>query len=129
MLKNTENVTLIQNSWRLLQVKTERQPLLISKARKLWPGPKILLGLDADETLAANAIHGIDWQTMLSADPGTILLFEKPDLLPGLDKCIMYPDKSPMPLGFVDDGFTTHSPLQIHSPRVPQPQRCAFTSD
>jgi hypothetical protein len=114
-----KKVTLIQNPGDYYS-EAERQLLLISTARKLWPGPKILLGLDADEVLAADAMQCVDWQSMLAAAPGTILLFEKPDLLPGLDKCIRYPT-NPMPLGFVDDGYATHSPLQIHSPRVPQP--------
>ena len=114
-----KKVTLIQNSGEYYS-EAERQQLLISTARKLWPEPKILLGLDTDEVLAADAMQSVDWQTMLAAAPGTILLFEKPDLLPGLDKCLRYPT-NPMPLGFVDDGVTTHSPLEIHSPRVPQP--------
>lgn len=114
-----KKVTLIQNPSEHFN-EAERQLLLISTARKLWPGSKILLGLDADEVLAADAMQSVDWQTMLAAAPGTILLFEKPDLLPDLEKCIRYPS-NPMPLGFVDDGFTTHSPREIHSPRVPQP--------
>ena len=114
-----KKVTLIQNPSEHFN-EAERQRLLISTARKLWSGPKILLGLDADEVLAADAMQSVDWQTMLAAAPGTILLFEKPDLLPGLDKCLRYPT-NPMPLGFVDDGFTTHNPREIHSPRVPQP--------
>ena len=114
-----KKVTLIQNSGEYY-CEAERQQLLISTARKLWPEPKILLGLDADEVLAADAMQSIDWRTMLAAAPGTILLFEKPDLLPGLDKCLRYPS-NPVPLGFVDDGFTTHNPREIHSPRVPQP--------
>lgn len=118
-----KKVTLIQNSCQDYS-EAERQLLLISTARKLWPGPNILLGLDADEILAADAVQSVDWQTMLAAAPGTILLFEKPDLLPDLYKCIRYPN-NPMPLGFVDDGFTMHSPLQIHSPRVPQPAEAA----
>jgi len=114
-----KKVTLIQNPG-VCYNEAERQLLLISTARKLWPGPKILLGLDADEVLAADAMQSVDWQTMLAAAAGTILLFEKPDLLPRLDKCIRHPTNS-VPLGFVDDGLTKHSALEIHSPRVPQP--------
>ena len=113
-------VTLIQNSSHNY-CEAERQILLISTARKLWPGHKILLGLDADEVLAANAIHTEDWQSMLSAAPGTILLLERPDLLPGLETWVRCPS-NPKPLGFVDDGVAEHNPSQIHSPRVPQPE-------
>jgi hypothetical protein len=113
-------VTLIQNSSDNY-CEAERQILLISTARKLWPGPKILLGLDADEVLAANAIDTEDWQRMLSAVPGTILLLERPDLLPGLQTWVRCPS-NPKPFGFVDDGVAQHNPSQIHSPRVPQPE-------
>ena len=45
----------------------ERQVMLIRKARELEAGPKILLALDADEILAANATEKIGWRTMLAA--------------------------------------------------------------
>jgi hypothetical protein len=115
---NYKKVTLIENSCDNY-CEAERQILLISTARKLWPGPKILLGLDADEVLAANAIHTEDWQRMLSAPPSTILCFERPDLMPGLETWVK--SCNPKPLGFVDDEIALHDPLQIHSPRVPQP--------
>src|SRR5205085_11499412 len=58
----------------------DRQKLLIQKARELIPEPKILLALDADEMLAANAMRTSGWESMLKAKPGTVLCFEKPDL-------------------------------------------------
>gem|GEM_PF-116854 len=96
----------------------ERQVFLIEAARKLSPGPRILLALDADEILAADAIQSPDWNTMLSAPQGTVLYFEKPDLTPAAGYCIRYRDNL-QPLGFVDDGVTSHRPQKIHSIRIP----------
>lgn len=115
-----DKVTLIQNSSENY-CEAERQILLIATARKLWPGPKILMGLDADEIIAANALETEDWNRMFAADPGTILLFERPDLLPDLVTWVRCPS-NPKPLGFVDDGLSIHKPSQIHSHRVPQPE-------
>lgn len=96
----------------------DRQILLIQKARDLVPEHKILLALDADEILAANAIQTCGWQTMLKAKPGTVLYFEKPDLFGSPSKAIRY--ENPWPLGYVDDG-AEHNPKKIHSIRIPQP--------
>jgi len=100
-----------------------RQILLIQTARELVPEHKIILALDADEILAANAIHTIGWQTMLQAPQGTVLCFEKPDLYSTPYKCIRY-DK-PWPLGYVDDGVE-HQPKKIHSIRIPQPKYAKY---
>lgn len=97
-----------------------RQRLLLAEARSRWPAPAILLALDADEILAADALASADWRKMLAAPPGTVLLFEKPDLLPGIERCIRYP-ANPVALGFVDDGTAEHRARHIHSPRLPQP--------
>lgn len=95
-----------------------RQNLLIQKARELVPGPRIILALDADEIVAANAMEASGWQEMLEARPGTVLYFEKPDLYMTTDQCIRY--DTPWPIGYVDDG-AKHQPRKIHSIRVPVP--------
>jgi glycosyltransferase involved in cell wall biosynthesis len=95
-----------------------RQILLIREARNLVKGPRIILALDADEILAANAIGTPGWQAMLKAKPGTILCFEKPELYLTPDLCIRYSE--PWPLGYVDDG-REHKPKKVHSIRIPQP--------
>lgn len=95
-----------------------RQITLIQAARELVPGPRILLALDADEILAANAVKTPGWQTMLNAAPGTVLCFEKPDLYVSPSQCIRF--DTPWPLGYVDDG-AEHKPKKIHSIRVPMP--------
>lgn len=96
----------------------ERQTTLIEAARELVSGPRILLALDADEIMAANALSQIGWSTMLCAPPGTVLCFEKPDLYISPNRCIRY--DIPWPLGYVDDGVK-HNPKKIHSIRIPMP--------
>lgn len=97
----------------------QRQSFLIDKAREIVPGEKVLLALDADEIIAADAPNSSAWQAMLHAPAGTVLSFEKPDLLAPPDQCIRY--AIPFPIGFVDDGTTHHGRL-IHSTRVPTPE-------
>jgi hypothetical protein len=109
-------VTVIENK-NASYDEASRQKLLIDNARELFPGPKLFLALDADEILAANAIHTQGWKTMLSAEPGTVLYFEKPDLLLNPYQCIRFKN-SLWPLGFVDDG-SEHQATKIHSIRIP----------
>jgi hypothetical protein len=96
----------------------DRQLLLLEAARRLEPGPRILLGLDADEVLAADAPGSPDWQRMLAAPPGTILGLERMDLLQDGLRVMRFPRWTQ--LGYVDDG-APHRPLLIHSTRVPAP--------
>lgn len=95
-----------------------RQRRLIEAARGLVPGPRVLLALDSDEILAADAPHSEGWRRMLQAKPGTVVHLEKPDLLGTPHRAIRY--KNPWPLGYVDDGCE-HTAQRIHSIRVPQP--------
>jgi glycosyltransferase involved in cell wall biosynthesis len=115
--KKYPKVTLIRNHSDDFN-EAERQLLLINTARDLVPEHKILLALDADEILAANATKTLGWQSMLQSPPGTIIFFEKQDLYPTSLQFIRYPQL--FPLGYVDDG-TTHTPSKIHSSRVPTP--------
>lgn len=96
----------------------ERQILLLKTARDLITEHKIILALDADEILAANAIYTQGWQSMLQAEPGTVLYFEKLDLFSDTHHCIRA--NSMTPLGYVDDG-AEHIPQAIHSVRIPVP--------
>lgn len=111
-------VTLIQNNSEQYD-EASRQILLIQAARELVPEHKIILALDADEVLAANALETLGWQAMLKARPGTVLYFEKPDLYLTPQQCIRY--STPWPLGYVDDG-AEHKPKKIHSIRIPIPE-------
>ncbi|PPJ63162.1 glycosyltransferase family 2 protein [Cuspidothrix issatschenkoi] len=116
--KKYPKVILIENKSQQFN-EAERQLLLIQTARDLVQEHKIILALDADEILAANATKTASWQKMLQAEPGTILFFEKPDLFDNTYKCIRSGILTP--LGYVDDG-AEHQPRKIHSVRVPMPE-------
>lgn len=98
----------------------QRQELLIRTARELVPLPRILLALDTDEILAANAMSSRGWQAMQRAVPGTLLFFEKPDLYLSAASCQRRP--SDFAGGFVDDGLAEFRGRTIHSPRLPMPE-------
>jgi hypothetical protein len=93
-----------------------RQQLLLAEARARVPWPRLLLALDADEVVAADGVGSRGWRAMLAAAPGTVLWFEKPDVLPSFDRCVRY--NATYPLGYVDDG-AAHAPRFIHSYRIP----------
>jgi len=97
----------------------DRQLLLLNKARELFGDNTILLAIDADEILAANAMETDGWNKMLKAETGTILYFEKPSFYKNIETVIRY-TKGGWPLGFVDDG-SIHYPSKIHSSRIPTP--------
>ncbi|MBZ9731296.1 glycosyltransferase family 2 protein [Salegentibacter sp. JZCK2] len=99
---------------------SDRQLLLITTARKLFGTGNILLAIDADEILAANAMETMDWKRMMRAKPGTILYFEKPTLYKNT-QCVIRYDGGGWPLGYVDDG-AAHLPSVIHSVRIPTPK-------
>ena len=115
--KQYPKVILIQNPSSQYD-EASRQLLLLNTARELVPENKIILALDADEILAADAIQTQGWQSILKAKPGTILYFEKEDLYPTPFQYVSYPIL--FPLGYVDDG-AEHNPRKIHSARVPTP--------
>src|SRR6185436_5866188 len=95
-----------------------RQDLLLAAARERAPMPRILLALDADEILAADAMDRAGWRTMLAAPPGTVLSFELVDLYLTTDRCMRH-DRW-RPFGYVDDG-APHTGRIIHSGRIPLP--------
>jgi len=96
----------------------DRQLLLLRHARALVPPPRVILALDADEILAANAVDTPSWRTMLAAPPGTIVCFERVDLYETPDQCMRHDRLTP--LGYVDDDVE-HAPRDMHSVRVPIP--------
>lgn len=97
-----------------------RQILLIEKARELVPGRRLLLALDADELMFAEAIGHAEWHTLTSLEPGTRIMMKKPDLLPGYETYIDYPNH--FHLGYMDDG-AAHKGKKFHSTRLPQGKR------
>ena len=95
-----------------------RQRLLIETARRQVPGDRILIALDADEALTADARATDEWARLLRAAPGTVLRFSWLNLLPAGERAWIPPDR--VPFGFVDDG-SEHGGRQIHSSRLPTP--------
>ena len=95
-----------------------RQNLLISRARTI-AGKRVLIALDADEALSANASAGRDWERICAAAPGTVLRFRWVNVLPGFQQVWIPPTR--IACGFVDDG-SPHDGNQIHSRRIPWPQ-------
>jgi glycosyltransferase involved in cell wall biosynthesis len=116
---NYSKVTLIENTEAEFN-EANRQLLLLKTAREKFGIGNILLAIDADEILAADAMHSGDWNRMLFAKPGTILFFEKPTFYKSTSNVIRY-DGGGWPLGYVDDG-AAHVPSQIHSTRIPTPK-------
>ena len=98
---------------------SERQKMLITKARELFPNDKrILFGLDADEIVSFDSIQMHKaWREIKLQPPGTTFFFEKPDILPGVSECVRW-RTSYFPIGYVDDGIL-HNPKEIHSRRIP----------
>ena len=116
LCKKHPKVAFVQNP-SIKYNEAERQKLLIEAARKLVPGPRVLLALDADEIIAADAPGSDDWKRGMNAPPGTVLQIEKPTFIDSIDRVIRYPGG--FPLGFVDDD-SPHNPTPMHSVRVPK---------
>lgn len=112
-----EKVTVIKNNDSSYN-EAERQKLLINHARELFPNSnRILIALDADEIIAYHGLEAHLWDDLRKYPLGTMLYFEKPDMLPGLEKCIRWRDNY-FYLGFVDNG-DIHLGELIHSKRLP----------
>ena len=83
-----------------------RRVLLVNEARKI-EGPRLLLAIDADEILSSNLVTSLEWQTLLSSPPGTIIAICRIELwkTPLYYKPI-YPINryNWMTFGFMDDG-------------------------
>jgi glycosyltransferase involved in cell wall biosynthesis len=112
-----ENVTVIDNPDPGYSEAT-RQQLLLDAARRMVPGPRVLLAIDADEIIAADGPNSVGWRTMMSAAPGTVLEFERIDLHYHTDRCLRHDEWRPF--GYVDDG-AEHQGRWIHSMRIPFP--------
>ena len=94
----------------------KRQELLLAAARE-FPGPRVIVALDADEFLSPSW-DSPEWQQALSAAPGTVLAFEWVNILPDGSHAWIPPQK--IPYGFVDDG-SDHEGERIHATRIPVP--------
>jgi glycosyltransferase involved in cell wall biosynthesis len=110
-------VTLLDNSSSQEWSEPVRQQMLLAEARRT-PGPKILFALDADEFLTANFLTSREWDTALSAPPGTAIGIQWPEIKVGLSDLSYFYYPTILPIGFVDDG-SEHKPELIHGPRLP----------
>jgi hypothetical protein len=97
-----------------------RQKLLISKARELIPGKKLMIALDTDEFVAGNSINTKDWITMTTSSPGTTFSGEKIELLNPVTKYARHNPPDLMKFAFVDDGISIHKGILVHSYRLPE---------
>ena len=94
----------------------ERRDLLMAEARKI-PGPRLIFGLDADELLSADFLGSAEWNTMLSAPPGTTIWMQWVSLYDACRSCYVFPPHGAF--AYMDDGLGIKSSY-IHSPRIPQ---------
>ena len=95
-----------------------RQKILLDEARKI-SGPRLILALDADEILSANFLRSKEWDYILNQPKGTVLSFQRIELLPGMRKYRSL--KYHFPIGYMDDGCE-HEGSKIHSTRIPFPK-------
>lgn len=109
-------VTLIENKSESFN-EPERQQLLIGEARK-FPGPKILLTLDADEFLSSNFLTSPEWETILRSPEGTVIRFQWLEVFADTSGLCYFRFPWDPPIGLVDDG-SAHKGSAIHSVRVP----------
>ncbi len=116
IVRNYPKVTLVDNPSPTFN-EPERQKILLEAARRI-PGPRLLIALDADEMLTANFLDGPEWQTLLQAEPGTVIYFDWAILRPDLSTYWLAP--AAQPFGFMDDE-SEHVGRAIHSPRIPMP--------
>jgi len=114
-------VTLIDNTSEGLS-EPIRQQMLLAEARRN-PGPKVLFSLDADEFLTANFLTSPEWDSVLTAAPGTVIGIQWPEIATDCSDLTFFYYPIILPFGFVDDG-SEHEPQLIHGRRVPMPNSC-----
>lgn len=96
------------------------QQLLIDAARK-FPGPRILVALDADEMLTSNFLESPEWKTIVQSPPGTIIELQWVNILPDF-LSYWWPVKQDFhyPVIFIDDN-SEYKGNSIHCSRIPEP--------
>jgi len=111
-------VTLVENPSSSFN-EPERQRILLDAARKISDS-RLLISLDADECLTSNFRKSTEWQTVLNAEPGTVICFNRANLMPDMKSYWIDGKGLNFPFGFVDDD-SEYTGEQIHSKRVPTP--------
>jgi glycosyltransferase involved in cell wall biosynthesis len=111
-----KKVTLIDNPSASFN-EPERQKVLIEAARR-FPGPRLLIALDADEFFTGNLFKSPEWKSILSAPLGCVIKFQWAIIICDVTKYWIFPHE--LVFGFMDDG-SEHVGKTIHSPRLPLP--------
>lgn len=96
-----------------------RSQILVETARTLFGEGNVLVALDADEILTGDSLVSAAWDELRGLAAGTVICFEKPEMLPQPPRCVR--SSYWFPMGFVDDGSGYEGRL-IHSNRVPLKQ-------
>ncbi len=114
--KQYEKVIFIDNTTEGDFNEMQMRAPLFEAANKI-EGPKIFIGLDADEILTPN-FDSPEWDTIKKSKPGTILSFRLHNLLPNGT----YWNLGDIYCGYVDDGTPYNTGL-VHSPRMILPPK------
>ena len=112
--KRFEKVRFIRNNYQGEFNELQMRSILIDEARKI-EAPRILISLDADEALSADAINSDDWKKILQAKPGSAFKIQLINILPNGNSAWK---ASYLPRIFVDDG-TAYSSEKIHTNNIP----------
>jgi Glycosyl transferase family 2 len=95
---------------------SDHRKALFAAARRLIPGPKVFVALDADEMLAATVLESPAWQAAIRSPAGTTICLPWMNLLPGAASGW---DSGCRPFAFVDDGARFSDDRVLHASRGP----------
>jgi hypothetical protein len=113
LARKNRKVTLVDNPEEGYDEGLRRRTLL--EGARTLDGPRVVLAVDADEALSANAVGSHEWGKILGASPGTVITADWINYLPGFD--LAWVPREPVPIGLVDDG-RPHNPGPLHGSRV-----------
>jgi hypothetical protein len=94
----------------------DHRRFLIDGARRLFPGSKVLVALDADELLTATVFESAAWQSAIRAPGGTLIQLDWLNVYPGF-KSAWRAWRTPCVV--VDDGAKYALQSLVHCARVP----------
>jgi hypothetical protein len=97
-----------------------RQQILLDKAREI-PGKKLLVALDADEFFTANIFTSPEWQSVINAEPGTMIRTSWVHILPRFWEA-SEDTRFDHFTGYMDNGDELITQGAIHNARLPIPQ-------
>lgn len=98
---------------------SDHRKALCAAARRLIPGPKVFVTIDADEMLAATVLESTAWQAAVRSRPGTAIHLPWMNLLPGAASGW---NAGCRPFAFVDDGAPFNDDRVLHASRGPIPE-------